>query len=29
MGPTRQGGSWEATIERVRSYALEFFGPKN
>ncbi len=28
MGPTRQGGSWEATIERVRSYALEFFGPK-
>ena len=28
MGPTRQGGSWEATIERVRSYALDFFGPK-
>ena len=28
LGPTRQGGSWEATIERVRSYALEFFGPK-
>jgi integrase len=28
MGPTRQGGSWEATIERIRSYALEFFGPK-
>lgn len=28
MGPTRQGGSWEPTIERIRSYALEFFGPK-
>ena len=28
LGPTRQGGSWDATIERVRSYALEFFGPK-
>jgi len=28
LGPTRQGGSWESTIERVRSYALQFFGPK-
>jgi integrase len=28
IGPTRQGGSWDSTIERVRSYALEFFGPK-
>lgn len=28
LGPTRQGGSWEPTIARVRAYALEFFGPK-
>lgn len=28
VGHTRQGGSWESTIERVRSYALEYFGPK-
>ena len=26
MGPTRQGGSWTATIERVRLYGLEYFG---
>lgn len=24
-GPTRQGGNWDATIERVRSYALSYF----
>src|SRR5262249_24337505 len=28
IGPTRQGGSWDSTIERVRTYALPFFGPK-
>ncbi len=28
MGPTRQGGSWQATIDRVKSYGLEFFGPR-
>ncbi len=27
MGPTRQGGDWTPTIDRVRNYALEFFGP--
>ena len=27
MGHTRKGGSWEATIERIRVYALTFFGP--
>ena len=27
MGHTRKGGSWEDTIERVRVYALTFFGP--
>lgn len=27
MGHTRRGGSWEDTIERVRVYALTFFGP--
>ena len=26
MGPTSKGGSWTSTIERVRSYALEYFG---
>ena len=26
MGHTRKGGSWEATIERIRVYALTFFG---
>lgn len=26
MGPTTKGGSWTSTIERVRSYALEYFG---
>jgi integrase len=25
---TRQGGKWDATIARVRSYALEYFGTK-
>lgn len=25
---TRQGGSWDATIERIRTYAVEFFGSK-
>lgn len=25
MGPNRQGGSWSATIDRVRTYALQFF----
>ena len=29
MGPTRQGGSWEATVGRIRSYALGYFGPKS
>ena len=28
MGHTRRGGSWEATINRVATYALPFFGPK-
>ena len=27
MGHTRKGGSWDATIERIRVYALTFFGP--
>lgn len=27
MGHTRRGGSWEDTVERVRVYALTFFGP--
>ena len=27
-GHTRQGGSWDDTIERVRSYALGYFGQK-
>lgn len=26
MGHTRRGGSWDETIERVRTYALTFFG---
>ncbi|MEP2987565.1 MAG: site-specific integrase [Parasphingorhabdus sp.] len=26
MGPTTKGGSWTSTIERVRSYALTYFG---
>jgi hypothetical protein len=26
MGPTRHGGSWDATIDRVETYALKFFG---
>jgi len=26
MGPTAKGGSWTSTIERVRSYALTYFG---
>ena len=26
MGHTRQGGSWDATIHRIESYALKFFG---
>ncbi len=25
---TRQGGSWDATVERIRTYAVEFFGSK-
>lgn len=28
QGHTRQGGSWDATIERVKSYALGYFGQK-
>ena len=28
QGHTRQGGSWDATIERVKSYALDYFGQK-
>lgn len=28
QGHTRQGGSWDDTIERVRSYALGYFGQK-
>jgi integrase len=28
QGQTRQGGSWDSTIERVRSYGLEYFGAK-
>lgn len=27
LGHTRQGGSWDATIVRIESYALTFFGP--
>lgn len=27
MGHTRQGGSWDATIHRIESYAVKFFGP--
>ena len=26
MGHTRQGGSWDATINRIETYALKFFG---
>lgn len=26
MGPTTKGGSWASTIERVRSYAVQYFG---
>jgi integrase len=26
MGHTRQGGSWDATIDRVETYAVKFFG---
>lgn len=29
MGPTRRGGSWEATINRVETYAVPFFGSMN
>ena len=25
---TRRGGSWDATVDRIGSYALSFFGPK-
>jgi integrase len=28
LGPNRQGGTWTGTIERIRSYSLEFFGPQ-
>ncbi len=28
QGQTRQGGSWDSTIDRVRSYALGYFGAK-
>ena len=28
MGKTRRDGSWDETIERIDSYALEFFGSK-
>ena len=28
MGHTKRGGSWDATINRVATYALPFFGPK-
>ena len=28
LGHTRQGGSWDDTIDRVKSYALEYFGQK-
>lgn len=28
LGRTRLGGSWDSTIERVRSYALDYFGSK-
>ena len=28
MGQTRQGGKWDATVERVKKTGLEFFGPK-
>jgi integrase len=27
-GTTKNGGSWESTIERIESYALGYFGPK-
>lgn len=27
MGHTRRGGSWDDTVERVRTYAVKFFGP--
>lgn len=27
-GKTRHGGSWDATVDRIGSYALAFFGPK-
>jgi integrase len=26
MGHTRQGGSWDATVHRIESYAVKFFG---
>lgn len=26
MGHTRRGGSWDATIDRIETYAVEFFG---
>ncbi len=28
QGPTRQGGKWDSTVNRVRSYALDYFGAK-
>jgi integrase len=28
MGSTRQGGTWDATVNRVRTYALDYFGSK-
>lgn len=28
LGPTRQGGSWNGTVDRIRKYSLEFFGSK-
>lgn len=27
LGSNRQGGSWTGSVDRVRTYALEFFGP--
>jgi integrase len=28
IGHTRRGGSWDATIDRVETYAAKFLGPK-
>ncbi len=28
LGPNRQGGTWNGTIDRIRAYSLEFFGDK-